>query len=154
MNPDLIPFYFSEEELLKLKGVEGRSLSGVIYTVWRNVAKKAEIYEALDWISLFFEEKRLDFTIREDQQGMELKELNFSLEQTRVAQQFNGQVELKQVDMSESPVWGKAIGLPLNSVGLSSPIDGYFQSNLLQLEFTQATMEIALGQEGLIAYQL
>lgn len=154
MNPDLIPFYFNETELATLQGLQGKSLFRAVYTVWRNIAKKDDIYESLDWISLFFEGGQVDFTVREDQQGMEIRPLNFALEQTRVAQQFGGQVELKQVDMSLSPAWEGTIGSPLQSIGFSSPMDGYFQSNLLQLEFSDKTVELSLGEEGLLAYQL
>lgn len=154
MNPELIPHYFNENELQALQQLEGKPIYRVVYTIWSNVAKQEEVYESLDWISLFFEKARVDFTVREDQQGMEIRELNFALEQTRIAQQFRGQVELRQVDMSESPVWEAVIGNPLNAIGFTSPMDGYFQSNLIRLEFLDKTVEIALGEEGLLAYQL
>ncbi len=155
MNPDLIPFYFQEEELEQIAKVEGKRLEKVIYTIWRNIAKTEEIFEALDGISLFFEDgQRLDLLPREDQQGIEVRSLNFALEKTRVQQQFKGQVELKQVDMSLSPVWKDSLGQRLDSVGMNSPMDGYFQSNLLQLEFSGTQVEVSMGQEGLIAYTI
>jgi len=155
MNPDLIPFYFQEEELEQIAEAEGKRLEKVIYTIWRNIAKKEEIFEALDGISLFFEDgQRLDLLPREDQQGIEIRSLNFALEQTRVQQQFKGQVELKQVDMSLSPVWKDSLGQRLDSVGMNSPMDGYFQSNLIQLKFSGTQVEISMGQEGLIAYTI
>ncbi|MEO0896911.1 MAG: hypothetical protein AAFY71_10965 [Bacteroidota bacterium] len=154
MIPDYIPSYFNSEELNSLKAVEGVRLEKVLYTIWRNIAKKDAIYEALDWISLQFEDGQIiHLTTNEQQNGMTLGDLNFSLEQTKVIQQFNGQVELKQVDMSLSPIWKDVLGRPLDSVGLSSPLDGFFQSNVIQLAFSGKNIEISLGEEGLLAYE-
>ena len=53
---EILPTYFSPEELEKLRHLEGKKLIKVVYTVWRNVAKKNDIYEALDWIELYLDQ--------------------------------------------------------------------------------------------------
>ncbi|RMG72957.1 MAG: hypothetical protein D6722_04460 [Bacteroidetes bacterium] len=153
MFHDLIPSYFTEEELRRLRGLEQRLLARVWYVIWRNVAKPEAPYEVLEWISLQFADgERLDLRRSESETGgIELDGLNLGLEQTKVLQQFRGQVELERVDMSPSPVWDSVMGKPVTAVGLEQLDRDHFRNHVLHLEFGEEVVEIALNQEGLLA---
>lgn len=151
MHSPLIPNHFLAEELTILKEMEGKQLARVVYTIWKNVAAKEGAYEALDWVELVFADgSKFDFTAGEETDGIHLRDFNFGLEQTRILQQFQGQVELDRVGMNESSVWKSAIGERLVSVGLLHDFDQQFQNHILQLEFGSHLIEFSLGEEGLI----
>jgi len=151
---DILPTYFAPDELDRLRKMEGMKLVRVTYTVWRNVAKKDDVYEALDWIELYMDKAKLSLGVNESQTGLVVKDFNFALEQTRIIQQFRGQVEIEQVDMSESSVWKHLIGQEVLSMGLMSLYRDLYQNHVIQLLFSADTIEITLGEEGLIAYIL
>lgn len=153
---DLLPSYFTDEELHRLRALEGRLLARVSYLIWRNVARPEAPIEVLEWISLTFADgERLDLRRSESETGgLELHPLNLGLEKTRVLQQFRGQVALEAVDMSQSPIWEPVIGHPVTGVGMAQLDQHQFRNHFLHLEFGPEVLEIALNQEGLLARRL
>jgi hypothetical protein len=151
----LLPQYFAPYEVQQLHELKGKLLDRVVYTIWRNVAKPAESYEALEWLELNFQDgTQLSLTAGEETSGLQLKEFNFGLEQTRVIQQFRGQVELERVEMNDSPIWKNLIGEAVIGIGLVMMDRDLYQNHLLHLEFSPALVEISLGEEGLVIRQL
>ncbi|MDP5171361.1 MAG: hypothetical protein NWR72_14045 [Bacteroidia bacterium] len=148
---DLFPLNFTESELKDLNALEGRELSQVFYTVWNNLSAKGGDFQALDWVELFFADgHEIAFTAGEESDGLRVTELNFGLEQTRIQQQFNGQVMLQRLDVSSGAVWQAALGKKLLSVGMLEGPDGLIQNNQLQLNFSGVVMELALNEEGML----
>ncbi|MEM7369404.1 MAG: hypothetical protein AAF587_12450 [Bacteroidota bacterium] len=146
-----MPTYFNQEELAALQALEGKHLAQVFYTIWRNISKPEEPYEALDCLELRFADgDDIAFTRAEEGQGIQIEDYHFALEQTKVVQQFRGQVELERIDMSQSPVWQACIGLPVTAIGLEHHGPKLHPSHVIQIEFGRQTQEIALGEEGLI----
>ncbi|MEM7658244.1 MAG: hypothetical protein AAF399_19110 [Bacteroidota bacterium] len=148
---DILPTYFAPHEVQELHELQGKVLDRVVYTIWRNVAKPTESYEALEWVELNFSDGSLmSLTAGEETTGIQLKELNFGLEQTRILQQFRGQVELERVEVNGHPVWQELIDLPITGIGLVMLDRDLYPNNLLHLEFGSATVEFSLGEEGLL----
>lgn len=152
---DPMPTYFNEQELNELRALKGKVLLRVLYTIWRNIANPAEPYEALDWIELIFVDgTEIAFTRAEESNGMEIRELNFAMEQTRIVQQFRGQVEWERVDMSSSSIWENCIGSPVTGIGLEHHGVNMHPSHTIHLTFGGQTQELGLGEEGLIVRQM
>lgn len=148
---DFMPSYFNEVELAALRALEGKHLVKVLYTIWRNVSNPQEPYEALDCLELFLHDgSELAFTRAEEENSIQIGEYQFALEQTRVVQQFRGQVELERIDMSQSPIWETCIGRPITAIGLEHHGPNLHPSHIVQIELGGQTQEIALGEEGLI----
>ncbi|GAB4416807.1 MAG: hypothetical protein OHK0039_26480 [Bacteroidia bacterium] len=147
-----LPNYFRPDELEALRYLQGRVLDKVLYTVWRNVADQTQPYALLEWVELYFGDGEvLALTSSEEEpRGLEIRPLNFGLEQTRVIQQFRGQVELERVDMSESPIWAGQIGSAVTAIGLVSFGEELYQNNLLHIEFESRRIEVSLNEDGLL----
>lgn len=155
MMHDILPSYFTPDEVFTLRETEGKKLVSTVYTIWKNVAKPEAAFQALDWISLGFGDGvALDIYGGAESEGIQIKPLNFSLLQTQIWQQFRGQVEIEQVEMSQSPIWQPVIGQRIQSIGLASPSDDLFQNHLIQIHATEMAIEISKDEEGLLAYPL
>lgn len=151
MFHDLFPHTFSEDELYALNSREGKRLTRVDYIIWQNLTTKGDGYQALDWVELTFEDgDKMALTAGEESDGLKLRELNFGLEQTRVQQQFNGQVKLERENVSTGSVWKRTIGNRLTSVGLLEGPDERIQNNQLQLDFEGVRIRFELNEEGMI----
>lgn len=147
---DYFPGYFSNEELQKLSQVKGKVLTRVLYTVWENLTNRGEGYKSLDWVELFFSDGTdLTFRAMENSSGIEIQPLNYPFEQTRVLQQFKGQVRLERIDMGNSPVWAGIIGQPVLSIGMEEHAPGQFANHILQMEIGERIIEITYEEEGL-----
>jgi hypothetical protein len=148
---DILPTYFAPHEVQALHELQGKVLDRVVYTIWRNVAKPTESYEALEWVELNFTDgSMISLTAGEETTGLQLRELNFGLEQTRVQQQFRGQVELERVEVNGHPVWKEVIGLPITAIGLVMLDRDLYPNHLLQLELGPEMVEFSLGEEGML----
>ena len=151
MFHDLFPNSFSDEELFFLNSKEGKRLTKVDYIIWQNLTAKGDGYQALDWVELTFDDgDKLALTAGEESDGLRIAELNFGLEQTKVQQQFDGQVKLERENVSSGSVWKRAMGNQLTSVGLLEGPDERIQNNQLQLDFDGARIRFELNQEGMI----
>lgn len=125
-----------------------------MYTVWHNLAQKGNDYQALDWVELIFEDgESVALTAGEHSDGLRITDLNFGLEQTKIQQQFNGQVMLDRSDVSTGQVWSPAIGNQLTSVGLLEGPDEKIQNNQLQFDFAGVKMLFELNEEGMAVRQ-
>lgn len=145
-----IPGYFSLSELEQLAAVKNKTLEKVIYTVWKNLSSNGEGFESLDWVEFFFSENvQLTIHAGEDSSGISIEPLNYGLQQTRVLQQFRGQVVLDRIDMSHSPVWVALIGQKVDNIGLESHDHDQFANHMIQLGLGEKSVEISLGEEGL-----
>ncbi|MEZ4774484.1 MAG: hypothetical protein R3D00_14965 [Bacteroidia bacterium] len=146
-----IPGYFSLSELEQLAAVKGRMLEKVIYTVWKNLSSNGDGFESLDWVEFFFSENvQLTIHAGEDSSGISIEPLNYGIQQTRVFQQFRGQVVLDRIDMSVSPVWAALMGEKVSDIGLESHDHDQFANHIIQLELGGKRVEITMGEEGLI----
>ena len=151
MFHDLFPLNFTDEELFHLNSKEGKRLAAVDYIIWQNMTAKGDGYQALDWVELQFDDgDRIAFTAGEESDGLRITELNFALEQTKVQQQFAGQVSLVRESVSNGQVWKRAIGNRLTSVGLLEGPDEKIQNNQLQLDFEGIRIRFELNEEGMI----
>ncbi|MEL6673197.1 MAG: hypothetical protein AAFR61_13430 [Bacteroidota bacterium] len=146
-----IPQYFSQEELEALAHLQGARLEQIDYVIWRNIANPQEVYEALDWIVLGLDSGlEVALHVNADNKGIEVRPLDFeeAVELTKL--QFNGQVELSRVDMSQSPHWQALMGKAITMVGLIDDGPAGAQNHLLQLQFGTQALEISLNEEGLL----
>lgn len=151
---DLFPLHFTDQELFRLNALEGRTLTRVMYTVWHNIAQKGGDYQALDWVELIFEDgESVGLTAGDESDGLRITDLHFGLEQTKIQQQFNGQVMLDRSDVSTGQVWSPAIGNQLTSVGLLEGPDEKIQNNQLQFDFAGVKMLFELSEEGMAVRQ-
>lgn len=151
---DLFPLHFTDAELHRLNSLEGKTLTRVMYTVWHNIAQKGNDYQALDWVELIFDDgESVALTAGEHSDGLRITDFNFGLEQTKIQQQFNGQVMLDRSDVSTGQVWSPAIGNKLTSVGLLEGPDEKIQNNQLQFDFAGEKMLFELNEEGMVVRQ-
>lgn len=148
---DAIPTYFGEEEIKALRSLEGQRILRVFYTIWRNNSTKGGGFESLDWVELKFENgHEITFHADEDAAGIEITPLNLGLEQTRVQQQFKGQVSLERVDMTDSPVWQALIGASISAIGLVHMDKRQHPNHVFHLEIDKQSLEFSRGDAGLI----
>ncbi|WNJ19395.1 hypothetical protein [Pontibacter sp. G13] len=148
---DMFTNYFSPEDLSTLRSFQGSTLLRVNYVIWRNIAKPHDIMEVLEWIDLQFAEGgRLSITAGEESLGLELEDLNFGLEQTKVLQQFRGQVELEMIDMTDSPTWAGLAGQQLVAIGLMAHDRNQHPNKMIQFEFEDSMVDLAVQDEGLL----
>ncbi|MEO1451667.1 MAG: hypothetical protein AAFV07_19215 [Bacteroidota bacterium] len=148
---DALPTYFGEEELKALRALEGQHILRVFYTIWRNNADKGGGFESLDWVEIQFESgHKITFHADEEEKGIEITPLNFGLEQTRIQQQFRGQVSLERVDMSQSPVWESLIGAPITAIGLLHMDKRQHPNHVFQLELGETSLEFTREEAGLL----
>lgn len=152
---DALPTYFGEDEIKALRALEGEQILRVFYTIWRNNSDKGDGFESLDWVELKFESGHsITFHADEEQQGIEIAPLNFGLEQTRIQQQFRGQVSLERVDMTMSPVWESLIGAPITAIGLLHMDKRQHPNHVFHLELGAKSLEFAREESGLIVKPL
>ncbi len=148
---DLFPLHFTDDELFRLNELEGKVLSRATYVIWKNLTQKGDDFQALDWVKLDFEDgDQVVFTAGEESDGLRVTALDLGLEQTRIQQQFGGQVALEETDVSTGSVWGSAIGKKLTSVGLLEGPDKKVQNNQLQLDFEGKVIRFELNAEGMV----
>ncbi len=147
---DLFPSNFTDVELAELKHLEGKILERVYYTVWKNLSSAGDQYQALDWIELVFSDgQEIAFTAGEHSDGLQIREFFFALEQTKIQQQFRGQVRLERMEVSGGEVWKEAIGQRLLALGMVERPDGLIQNNQLQLNFSGIVLALGLHEEGM-----
>lgn len=140
---------FSSRELAFLSQVKkGSKVTAVFYHLWVNLIQPDNQFIFIDAIELHFENKQpLFFKINEPDTGFSiLTDYNFEKEQQELAEQFNGVLSLKRIDVSTAPLWVENIKTPI--IGIKPERgEAQFSGDYISITFEAGALEIDYDQE-------
>jgi hypothetical protein len=152
------PYRFSKEENSLLEHYsKKKTVTAVFYHLWVNGVQPEKHFIFIDAVELHFEDQTvLYFKINEEDTGFSIvTDYDFEKEQQQLADQFNGTLSLKRVDVSSAPLWAANIKTPLQK--MQSEIDEkYTVGNFVTIHFEAGSIEINYEQEtgiGVIVYE-
>jgi hypothetical protein len=144
--------YFSFEELKKLKSLEGKILSDVIYFVWVNRIEAEKPFIFIDKIQLKFQSgETVTLTAGEESDALHFVE-NFDplAEALKLDEDFNGKILLKPHNSSGDKFWKDVIHQKVEIVQLSKQNDQYL-ADAIVFDFGKEKRLVAISpEEGII----
>ena len=145
------PKFFSSDELKKLRDLESQQISEVKYHSWVNSAKPNELVELLDFIEfIFIDNQNLVLATSELCDAIEVKDENMSAYAADVALRFNNQIRIRTENMSDFPLWERAIEYPVDEVLLDKTIDDSYYSDKILLRLGPVMIQIDISEKGLV----
>ncbi|HLG03161.1 MAG TPA: hypothetical protein VI731_06175 [Bacteroidia bacterium] len=145
--------YFSFEDLLLLKGLEGKKLGSVVYHNWQNRFGDDELFEFLDKLELHFSDGSrlvLSATEDEDPRIVILKDFDAEKDRLMLLHEFGGKIDLQTEDRTSNPLWQPVSGKTVQLVSLVDDGEQSFRNDAVLFDFGDDKLEIHPGQEGLI----
>jgi hypothetical protein len=143
--------YMERAELLRLKEIEYKQISGVFYHLWINRATPSEILEIIDWIELLFDDgSHIYFTGGEESDAIRVRE-EAPVRNPERLKEFGGKILFETREVTGSDVWLDAIGKPIIGIELPSDDRKKYLSNAMLFDFGDHKVEIRLIEEGLHA---
>ncbi|CAM2747065.1 hypothetical protein SAMN05444143_101350 [Flavobacterium succinicans] len=143
-------YFFSPEELSLLQETnKQKTVTAVFYHLWVNLVQPDNQFIFIDTVELHFENhQKLFFKINEEDTGFSIvTDYDFEKEQQQLAEQFNGTLSLKRVDVSGAPLWVENIKTPLLAIKAEredTPMTGDYVS----ITFEAGALEIDYDQES------
>ncbi|OOV28862.1 hypothetical protein BXU11_02660 [Flavobacterium sp. LM5] len=143
-------YFFSPEELSLLQETnKQKTVTAVFYHLWVNLVQPDNQFIFIDTVELHFENhQKLFFKINEEDTGFSIvTDYDFEKEQQQLAEQFNGTLSLKRVDVSAAPLWVENIKTPLLAIKAEredTPMTGDYVS----ITFEAGALEIDYDQES------
>ncbi|MCZ8229157.1 hypothetical protein [Flavobacterium sp.] len=143
-------YFFSPEELSLLQETnKQKTVTAVFYHLWVNLVQPDNQFIFIDTVELHFENhQKLFFKINEEDTGFSIvTDYDFEKEQQQLAEQFNGTLSLKRVDVSAAPLWVENIKTPLLAIKAEredTPMTGDYVS----ITFEGGALEIDYDQES------
>jgi hypothetical protein len=141
-------FYFSADELLRLRSFDNRRLLEVQHLQWVNKTNPGDIFEFTFAVTLIFDNGRLTLSADEDNMAILPGDSDFEKKRYELLHAFNGSIDLRSDTMNGNALWAPVIGETLLSIELVKEEDLYRSDSLL-LNFGKEKIVIALGMEGL-----
>lgn len=152
MEDKTIKKKFSLEDLKRLKSLEGKKLSEVIYFVWINLTNENNPFVFIDKIKLEFENHQSIILSAGDESDALIFESNFNPdeENKRLKNEFEGKIILKAHHANNDKFWNEVIGKNIDSVQLSKEED-YYLADAIILDFGKEKRLIAVSpEEGIL----
>lgn len=143
-------YFFSPEELSLLQETsKQKTVTAVFYHLWVNLVQPDNQFIFIDTVELHFENhQKLFFKINEEDTGFSIvTDYDFEKEQQQLAEQFNGTLSLKRIDVSVSPLWIENIKTPLLSIKPERE-DAPMSGDYVSITFEAGALEIDYNQES------
>ena len=139
----------AREKALLSQFPKGSKVTSVFYHLWVNLIQPDNQFIFIDTIELHFENKsQLFFKINDEDTGFTmLTDYDFEKEQQQLAEQFNGAISLKRVDVSAAPLWVENIKTPLLAIQ-SEREEDQFSGDYVSITFEAGALEIDYEQES------
>lgn len=150
----LMSTYFTYEDLVALKGLEKKKLTGVVYNYWQNKTKPGEAFEFLDKLELKFSDgSHIVLSTTEDDNNpgiVVVRDFDFEKSRLMLLHEFGGKIDMRMEDLTQNPLWTPAIGKTLAVVGLVDDGEQSYRNDAIMLDFGDEKLEIHPAFEGLM----
>jgi hypothetical protein len=143
-------YFFSPEELSLLQETsKQKTVTAVFYHLWVNLVQPDNQFIFIDTVELHFENhQKLFFKINEEDTGFSIvTDYDFEKEQQQLAEQFNGTLSLKRIDVSAAPLWVENIKTPLLAIKAERE-DAPRSGDYVSITFEAGALEIDYDQES------
>jgi len=142
--------FFSLEEIKKLKSVEGKVLKNVFFHKWQNNIKADYLIEFLEYIQFdFTDNTNILLTSTEDSEGLKVENEDIESIKNKISFEFNGDILIKTVNVSEHYHWISSLGQVVKEVGIMSDDGSHFSNEAILINFGGLEFEILPAEEGI-----
>ncbi|MBK8846447.1 MAG: hypothetical protein IPO27_07870 [Bacteroidetes bacterium] len=143
--------FFSASELNQLLLLENQQIQKVTYFNWVNKAKNDEAVEFLDKIEFtFIDKETICISVSELMDALEVIDFNIIAVNKELYDKFEGDVYIKESDVSNSDVWQNVLEYEINEVQLEMNEKHEYFSDKILLSFGPEKRLISLGQQGIV----
>ena len=144
--------YLNSNEVQLINSINDQKLLAVNYYYWINSAKPAEEYFFIDVVEMVFQDHpSLFFKINDEDSGINVTtEFEFEHYNKHLQLEFQQQIKLKKVAVTESNIWQSVIQNSLQKTDLKE-VKGQFLSSYFIFDFKSQKIELSFHPvEGLL----
>ncbi|MCK5823871.1 MAG: hypothetical protein KAG96_00500 [Ichthyobacteriaceae bacterium] len=129
--------------------LKGKKIGKVVYYLWKNLASE-DGFSSLDWIELRMQDDTLlSLNYGTENDGIEVKSVNFEEEKLKTETEFNGQATIIRENATLDKHWFPILDNEIKDVTFSEK-NGELLNDKILLHFTDKhIIEISVQEEGM-----